>query len=35
MAGLGRNEWRSLHKALAKLSDHAQSLLDMPEEGEA
>ncbi len=35
MAGLGRNEWRSLHKALGKLSDRAQSLLDIPEEGEA
>jgi DNA-binding MarR family transcriptional regulator len=35
MAGLGRTEWRSLHRALGKLSEHAQSLLDMPEEGEA
>jgi DNA-binding MarR family transcriptional regulator len=35
MAGLGRTEWRALHRALGKLSDHAQSLLDMPEEGEA
>ena len=35
MAGLGRTEWRALHRALGKLSDHAQSLLDMPAEGEA
>jgi DNA-binding MarR family transcriptional regulator len=35
MAGLGRTEWRALHKALGKLSEHAQSLLDMPEQGEA
>jgi DNA-binding MarR family transcriptional regulator len=25
MAGLGRTEWRALHKALGKLSDHAQA----------
>jgi len=35
MAGLGRTEWRALHRALGKLSEHAQSLLDTPEEGEA
>jgi DNA-binding MarR family transcriptional regulator len=35
MAGLGRTEWRALHKALGKLSDHAQSLLGTPEEDQA
>jgi DNA-binding MarR family transcriptional regulator len=27
MAGLSRTEWAALHKALGKLSDHAQSIL--------
>jgi DNA-binding MarR family transcriptional regulator len=27
-AGLGKTEWRALHRALGKLSEHAQSLLD-------
>ena len=27
-AGLGKTEWRALHRALVKLSDHARSLLD-------
>ena len=34
MAGLARTEWRTLHKALGKLSDHAQSLLAGDEEFE-
>jgi DNA-binding MarR family transcriptional regulator len=33
MGGLAKTEWRTLHKALAKLSHHAQSLLD-PEDDE-
>lgn len=28
MAGLGKTEWRALHRALVKLSEHARSLLD-------
>jgi DNA-binding MarR family transcriptional regulator len=32
MGGLAKTEWRALHKALGKLSDHAQSLLDPEEE---
>jgi DNA-binding MarR family transcriptional regulator len=28
MAGLSASEWRALHKALGKLSDHARSLVD-------
>src|ERR1700761_7991098 len=27
MSGLGKTEWRTLHKALDKLLDHAESLL--------
>ena len=34
MAGLGKNEWRALHRALGKLSDHAQSLLYSEQGGE-
>lgn len=34
MAGLGKNEWRALHRALGKLSDHAQSLLHSEQGGE-
>jgi DNA-binding MarR family transcriptional regulator len=34
MAGLARTEWRTLHKALGKLSDHALSLLNGHEEFE-
>jgi DNA-binding MarR family transcriptional regulator len=32
MAGLTTTEWRALHRALGKLSDHAQSLLDTTED---
>jgi DNA-binding MarR family transcriptional regulator len=28
MSGLGKTEWRALHRALAKLSEHAHCLLD-------
>ncbi len=31
MAGLSASEWRALHKALGKLSDHARSLADTAE----
>ncbi len=31
MAGLSASEWRALHKALGKLSDHARSLADTVE----
>ncbi len=32
MAGLGKTEWRSLHRALGKLSEHANSLLEGAED---
>jgi DNA-binding MarR family transcriptional regulator len=32
MAGLGKTEWRALHRALCKLSKHAQSLLETAED---
>jgi DNA-binding MarR family transcriptional regulator len=32
MTGLSKTEWRALHRALNKLSDHARSLLDGTEE---
>jgi DNA-binding MarR family transcriptional regulator len=32
-AGLTKTEWRSLHKALSKLSEHAQSALDAAPNG--
>jgi hypothetical protein len=35
MTGLGKAEWRALHKALGKLSEHAQSLLDTDEDADA
>ena len=31
MAGLGKTQWRALHKALGQLSEHVQSLLDLTE----
>jgi DNA-binding MarR family transcriptional regulator len=31
MAGLGKTEWRALHRALGRLSEHAQALLDTAE----
>jgi DNA-binding MarR family transcriptional regulator len=34
MTGLGKTEWRTLHKALGKLSEHAQSLLDADEDAD-
>lgn len=33
MAGLSRTEWRALHRALGKLSEHAGSLMDSVEDG--
>jgi DNA-binding MarR family transcriptional regulator len=35
MTGLSKAEWRALHKALGKLSEHAQSLLEMDEDADA
>jgi DNA-binding MarR family transcriptional regulator len=32
MGGLAKTEWRALHRALGKLSDHAQALLDPEDE---
>lgn len=35
MTGLGKAEWRALHKALGKLSEHVRSLLDTDEDADA
>ncbi len=34
MAGLAKTEWRALHRALGKLAEHAQTLLDAEENEE-
>lgn len=34
MGGLAKTEWRALHRALGKLSHHAQTLLDPDDEEE-
>lgn len=33
MGGLNRTEWRALHRALGKLSEHARSLMNGAEDG--